>query len=143
MPRSSRRGRGSGSGATVRRRRFGFLAKVARASSVDPFADDDLEELRRHRLGGGAVEDAGVRDDAAEAGDRIGGPRRLERVRGAARARDAARDPVLDDRQRASREEARGEEGRVRVEEVRVGELLPLVEDELRRAPTAGAAGSR
>ncbi len=88
--------------------------------------DDHLGEDLGDLGGGGAVERAVERDDAAERADRIAGQRLVPRIGAGIRRGDAARVRVLDDDDRRPVELGHELIGRVGVVEIVVGKLLAL-----------------
>ena len=110
-------------------------ARISRAAGVGLGRDDDLDKDFRDRLGGGGVERAVERDDAAERADRVAGERLVPGLAQARADRGAARVGVLDDRDRRLGEFGDQLVGGVGVGVVVVGQLLAL---DLARGRDAG-----
>ncbi len=109
---------------------------ISRAAGSASGRDDDLDKDLRDRLGGGGVERAVQRDDAAERADRVAGQRLVPGLAQARADRGAARVGVLDDRDRRLGEFGDQLVGGVGVGVVVVGQFLAL---DLARGRDAGA----
>ena len=122
---------------------FCFAASTAFASSATAGRDHRLDERGRDRARDSASSCAVQPDDPAEGGQRIGFPRANVGLGGCRAGRHAARIRVLDDHRRRLGELERNAHRGVEIEQVRVRQLLALVNAPQRRAGRCARASTR